>query len=394
MPYSYGSTTVTTNNAGNIVVATTGGDPMIYMQNLSTNGFDKQNYHYFQVRYKVLSGTPGSCELYFYFNGGNLDESHVVRGALIGDNNWHVLTIDASQYGFWAETTITGWRFDFCTSAGVNMEIDYIALTNVSHVGSTYEFSNPSVGAHTVYADRFGECHSGSCATKTVTVHALPTLNDPINKTQTVCSGSAIQEIAFTYDNATSLQATNLPNGLSFGNNKITGTPTANGTYTVTTVNDHGCADSSRQGTITVIPNITLIDGVTDRGNIANCYTIDPEDNFVNKEGDIVSYPALTEYGDTVRGCSCDVVVTLDYRTPTTASVKGRVRMFEPTTASHAYAYTTEDCSGTPIEASSLSVNGKFVTAVFSGLSENTKYYFKILATNGTKQAEGVSEAY
>ena len=235
---------------------------------------------------------------------------------------------------------------------------------------------------------------TASTGSYTLTVIPLPTLSDPANKTQTVCSGSAIQEIVFTSENATSLSATSLPAGLTLSNNKISGTPTASGTYTVTTQNDYGCENTSRQGTISIIPAITLINGVTDRGNIANCYTIDPEDNFVNKEGDIVSYPALTEYGDTVRGCSCDVLVTLNYRTPTTASVQGRVRLFEPTTASHAYAYTTADCSGTPIEASSLSVNGKFVTAVFSGLSENTKYYFKILATNGTKQAEGVSEAY
>ncbi|SFE12071.1 beta strand repeat-containing protein, partial [Flavobacterium phragmitis] len=82
---------------------------------------------------------------------------------------------------------------------------------------------------------------------------------------QTVCSGSAITNIIYTFGGgATSASVTNLPAGLtsSISGNALTisGTPTAGGTYTVTTTGQASpCTATTANGTITVNPAATLV---------------------------------------------------------------------------------------------------------------------------------------
>ncbi|MBW1657834.1 T9SS sorting signal type C domain-containing protein [Flavobacterium quisquiliarum] len=82
---------------------------------------------------------------------------------------------------------------------------------------------------------------------------------------QTVCSGSAITSIVYTFGGgATSASVNNLPAGLtsSISGNALTisGTPTAGGTYTVTTTGQASpCTATTANGTITVNPAATLV---------------------------------------------------------------------------------------------------------------------------------------
>ncbi|WP_289663702.1 T9SS sorting signal type C domain-containing protein [Flavobacterium panacagri] len=82
---------------------------------------------------------------------------------------------------------------------------------------------------------------------------------------QTVCSGSAITNIVYTFGGgATSASVTNLPAGLTsnISGNALTisGTPTAGGTYTVTTTGQASpCTATTANGTITINPAPTLV---------------------------------------------------------------------------------------------------------------------------------------
>lgn len=215
--YAYGNyredptnpTTVTVNENGNIVTHTGGSsvdhqggnDAHIDMYNIGS--FNPNVYKYFQIRYKVTNGEAGGVQLY-YLNASNpnANEQHNVPGTLISDGNWHVLTIDAGANARWTEENVTGWRFDFCTAGNVDMEIDYIALTNASYVGPTYTMSNATAGSHTVYANRIGDCDEGSstCESKTVTVNQEFTPGEISSTGQEVCYGGAINTIGSTTD--------------------------------------------------------------------------------------------------------------------------------------------------------------------------------------------------
>lgn len=96
----------------------------------------------------------------------------------------------------------------------------------------------------------------------------MPTVTLSPNKNQTVCAGTAINAITVTANNGAAT-VSNLPSGLSFDQStgKITGTPTASGTYKVT-VSNSACS-VEETGTITVkpLPIITL----TNNGVITVC---------------------------------------------------------------------------------------------------------------------------
>ena len=112
--------------------------------------------------------------------------------------------------------------------------------------------------------------NDGSYYTYTIdfTIVQAPTVTLSSNKNQTVCAGTAINAITVTATNGTAT-VSNLPSGLSFNQStgKITGTPTASGTYKVT-VSNSACS-VEETGTITVkpLPTITL----TNNGVITVC---------------------------------------------------------------------------------------------------------------------------
>lgn len=112
--------------------------------------------------------------------------------------------------------------------------------------------------------------NDGSYYTYTIdfTIVQAPTVTLSSNKNQTVCAGTAINAITVTANNGTAT-VSNLPSGLSFNQStgKITGTPTASGTYKVT-VSNSACS-VEETGTITVkpLPIITL----TNNGVITVC---------------------------------------------------------------------------------------------------------------------------
>lgn len=94
-----------------------------------------------------------------------------------------------------------------------------------------------------------------------------PTLNEPSNKSQTVVRGQAIEPIVFVAGGtATSISVSGLPAGLTSSKNGLTltisGTPTAEGSYTITAKNRSG-GTSYGNGYITIEEPVTPPAGQT-----------------------------------------------------------------------------------------------------------------------------------
>ncbi len=130
----------------------------------------------------------------------------------------------------------------------------------------------PTVVGNYGYTINIDGLDGGSAASATGTIAvlaAIPTLTDPVNKTQTVIDGNAIANIVFTWGGgATDVSVASLPAGLISSKNvgaktlTISGTPTTGGTYTVSSVGGAG-APIVITGTITVLPAVTCLELVT-----------------------------------------------------------------------------------------------------------------------------------
>lgn len=172
-PYSINGTTVNSNTNGILNVTSTDGDPMIHMENIGS--FDASVYKYIQVRYRVITSAGGSIELYFSKTGGSdLSESQVVRENLISDNAWHTANMDMSANANWTGT-ITGWRYDWCTQSGENLELDFITLADRPVLGTGTSITVTPATNTTYYTGKKGACNTTACASQTVTVWPVPT---------------------------------------------------------------------------------------------------------------------------------------------------------------------------------------------------------------------------
>lgn len=179
-PFGTPNTTVNSVN-GILNVTSTSNDPMIDMSALGS--FDPAIYRYINIRYRVLSGTAGNTEIFFY----NTAHAFAVGGetgfgALNSDGNWNILSIDMHQDpDYLTGGNITGWRYDWATANGVNMEIDFITLSEapISSEGSALSFSPGDTDyptqTTTYYTKRFDNCWASPCNTATITLPPMGT---------------------------------------------------------------------------------------------------------------------------------------------------------------------------------------------------------------------------
>ncbi|MCR4736851.1 MAG: InlB B-repeat-containing protein, partial [Bacteroidales bacterium] len=250
--YTPKNTTLYVNDQGNLVVTATGSDPWINMYSLGS--FDPSAYRYYQMRYKVLSGTAGSAE-FFFANGVNNSATtyYSIPVSLNSDGEWHIATFNtanAAQSGSWLSGgNITGWRFDYSSSSDVTMEIDYIALTNAPHVGSTYTMTGPAAGTHTVYADRLSGCHTGTCYSKNYTIPEPLTITQVDTTVNAKCKDDENGEFKFTVSGGTPNYTVSVKKGtvdvpaanISNSGNTYTVSNLSVGTYTVSVTDAHYC---------------------------------------------------------------------------------------------------------------------------------------------------------
>lgn len=195
-------TTAASNADGNLVVHTGSGasDPYYLMSGLGS--FNPNTYKYIKVRYRVTSGTAGNAQIFFLnteYPGANAAQE--VDAPLNSDGEWHVVTFNMASHSKWTKSNVTGWRFDWCTNGNVDMEIDYIALTQFNDPQYPLTITPTSPTPVTIYANRLGS--SDPCLQKTVTVLGNPqvTLNDISASATAVCPG---EEVTLTASTASS----------------------------------------------------------------------------------------------------------------------------------------------------------------------------------------------
>ena len=120
--FSANTTTYSVNNSI-ITLQSTSGDPMLYMNNVTS--FSPLEYRYIEVRYK----TNISSSMEFFMIENPSDQTYAISQPVTGDNQWHILTIDLwSNANVKNRPTITGWRWDWSSANGATMDVDYIRI--------------------------------------------------------------------------------------------------------------------------------------------------------------------------------------------------------------------------------------------------------------------------
>ncbi|MFZ4581905.1 MAG: T9SS type A sorting domain-containing protein, partial [Paludibacter sp.] len=195
--YTANNTTVNGISSGILDLTSTTADPMLVMYSLGS--FAPATYRYIQIRYKVVSGTAGSAEI-FYTNGRSAGATgdQRVASALISDNTWRILNIDMSTATYWSHSNITGFRFDWCNANGVNMLIDYISLgSGLAVAQGTTATVSPATTTN-YYVLRNGTYNTTSAASTTVTVNATTAINSQSTATQTTHLSGTFTPITVT----------------------------------------------------------------------------------------------------------------------------------------------------------------------------------------------------
>ena len=145
--------------------------------------------------------------------------------------------------------------------------------------GMTYSVSAPTViisGTPTASGNYIITTSGGSCGTATIkgdiTVNLKPTLTlASANANATICQGASISSIVYTLGGSATGANVSVPAGMNYSVSPptvtISGTPTASGTYTITTTGGSCPPGAIATGTITVesLPNVgdfTLADTI------------------------------------------------------------------------------------------------------------------------------------
>ncbi len=169
--------------------------------------------------------------------------SAVTITSVTGGMNPFSISVSGSG-GVCTEYTVAGGTTSSYTVTGLDPETEYTYQVKATN-------GTPALAS----------AYSTEASINTLALTSAPTLTDPGNKIQSVIDGSAISTIVFTWGGgATDVSISGLPAGLTSTKNAgaktltITGTPTADGTYTVTTIGGTG-APVSVLGTITVLAN-------------------------------------------------------------------------------------------------------------------------------------------
>ncbi len=179
--YTFPNTTVNSTTNGILNVTSTNNDPMIHMPNIGS--FSPTTYRYVNIRYRVVSGTANSAEIFFYnAHYPSANAAHQTSTSLISDGNWHIATIDLTQNSHYLGdgSNITGWRYDWATNAGCTMELDFIQLSQYPMIDednttTALEWTPahphyPGAGTTTYATTRIDNCGATSCASTTVTL--------------------------------------------------------------------------------------------------------------------------------------------------------------------------------------------------------------------------------
>lgn len=129
---SYIRTATTVNNIDGVLnVTSTTYDPTISMYNIGS--FDPTIARYIEMRYRIVNSKATNWEIFFTNSTYTtaMTSQRVSGNALVTDGTWQVAVIDGWNHASWkTEGNITGFRLDWATASGVQMEIDYVRITS------------------------------------------------------------------------------------------------------------------------------------------------------------------------------------------------------------------------------------------------------------------------
>ena len=190
-------TTFNSSATGILNVTSTGGDPFIHMPSLGS--FNPNNYRYVNVRFRATSvAQPGGIEIFWYntlYTGAN-GAQYKNQAVSSTQNVWTTVSIDmlTPTAGDWLHSNVTGWRFDWATTTGVTMEIDFISLSNVPIVGEGTSVSVSPTSTTTYYTQKAGLSNRTSCASQAITVNGLPSAGTVTSSPASgpICAGTSV----------------------------------------------------------------------------------------------------------------------------------------------------------------------------------------------------------
>jgi hypothetical protein len=197
--FTAGANATTFNSVNGLLnVTSTTADPSIHMPTLGS--FNPNTYRYVNIRFRATSvAQPAGIEIFWYntlYTGAN-GAQFKNQAVSSTQNVWTTVSIDmlTPTAGNWLHSNVTGWRFDWATTTGVTMDIDFISLSDQPLVGSGSSITVTPASNTTYYTHKAGQTNVTPCTSQLVTVNPLATTGTfqyASGSTQTVCSGSTI----------------------------------------------------------------------------------------------------------------------------------------------------------------------------------------------------------
>ena len=252
-------TTVNSNIDGILNVTSTSNNPQIEM--FTIGSFDPSVYKYINFRYKVVSGTASSAELFFINSAVAVPtEAYHAATSLVSDNAWHIASIDMATNANWATGgNITGLRYDYATTDNVSMAIDFITLSATPILGTGASITVAPSADTTYFVNRKGPNTNTSCISQLVTVHAIP-LPPVVSPLQIVCN-STVANLQGTVIGSETIEWYAASTGGSALASSAALIPDT--TYYAQAVNTNGCK-SERSAVHAITNNALNFDGVDD----------------------------------------------------------------------------------------------------------------------------------
>ena len=287
----------------------------------------------------TINGTPTSDFTYSITTVGGCG-SVTLNGSVTVTSTIVTLSLNSANntQNICSGTAIAPIQYTFGGSATSVNVTDLPTGVTASIIGNSVTISGTPTTAFNYSVFTVGGC--GGIATGgsvTFLTNTATLAIDSANNTQNICSGSTIIPIQYTFGGgATSATVSGLPTGVtaSISGNVVTisGTPTANFSYTINTVG--GCGSVSLNGTVSLSNNATL--------------TLDA----ANNNQAICSGTAIAPIQYTFGGGATSATVS-GIPTGVTASISGNVVTISgtPTTA---FSYTINTVGG----CGSVSLNG------------------------------------
>jgi hypothetical protein len=94
--------------------------------------FDGGQNPIIRIRYKVVTGSPGSGEIFYGNSQHGYSASYFKVFTLVSDGGWHTLVLDMSNLTSggtdWIDYNVTSIRFDLTNVSGVVIDIDWISI--------------------------------------------------------------------------------------------------------------------------------------------------------------------------------------------------------------------------------------------------------------------------